>query len=182
MVSSEFVGDYLSTCHTALAEAQALARLADNVTGVANKREAAKWIASCVGALKFEREMREGSDSPLVKLSVLADLQRAVSRAGLADADQAPCLTKIGEIGGLVEGHAKLAQALTKSSLPPVQKLIQLLRMSVGETAPRGPAADRAKIEAVKMLRQPEIRPALASAPEQFAKVRELLGTLGIAA
>jgi hypothetical protein len=182
MVSSEFVGDYLSTCRTALAEAQALARLADNVTGVANKREAAKWIASCVGALKFEREMREGPDSPLVKLSVLADLQRAVSRAGLADADQAPCLSKIGEIGGLVEGHAKLAQALTKSSLPPVQKLIQLLRMSVGETAPRGPAADRAKIEAVKMLRQPELRPALAGAPEQFAKVRELLGTLGIAA
>ena len=182
LVTADFVTLYLERYRTAVTEAQALVRLADNVTGAANKREAARWISSCVGALKFEREMRESPESPTAKLSLLADLQKAVSKAGLAEADQARCVAKIGDIGGLIESDARLTQTLARSTVPPVQRLIYLLRMASGETAPLGACADRAKVEAVRLLKAPEVRPALASQPDQFERVRSLLGAAGLAA
>ena len=41
-----------------------------------------------------------------------------------------------------------------------------LLRFAAGEAAPLGPAADRAKSEALKLMRIPETRAELAKTPE----------------
>ena len=182
LVTTDFVGSYLGAFDTAIAQANALVKLADNVTGQANKREAARWISSVVGALKFEREIREARDPPTAKLALLAELQKAVMKAGLSDTDQQECIAKIGEIGSFVEADVKLTLAIVRSAAPRVQCLVMLLRMAAGETAPLGPAADRAKIEALKLLKAPEFRAALGAAPEQLAQVRTLMGAIGLAA
>ncbi len=182
LVTGDFVNSFLQTSTTALAEAAALVRLADNVTGPANKREAARWIASIVGALKFERELRSTADSPLSKLQTLADLQRSLRKAGLTESDALTSISKIGEIGGLVESDVKLVQVVSRSPAPPVQRLVILLRMAAGETAPLGPCADRAKAEVLRQLRTPEVRSALAASPQQFEQVRGLMTAIGLAA
>ena len=47
--------------------------------------------------------------------------------------------------------------------------------VNMGETAPLGPAADRAKVEAMKLLKAPNVRAELAAAPEVLEKVRGLM-------
>ena len=182
LVTADFVNSFLQSSSTALAEAAALVRLADNVTGANNKREAASWIASIVGALKFERELRSAPESPLSKLQTLADLQRSLRKAGLTESDALTSISKIGEIGGLVEADMKLIQAVSRSPAPPAQRLVILLRMAAGDTAPLGPCADRAKAEVLRQLRTPEVRSALAASPQQFDQVRGLMTAMGLAA
>lgn len=182
LVAGDFVDRYLAGRDGALAEAQALVRLAENMVGTANKRAAARWISASVGALRFEKDLRNGADSPAAKLAVLAELQKAVNAAGLNDADQAGAAGKIGEIGGLIEADAKLTASLARASAPVTQRITLLLQLAAGQTAPLGPAADRAKKEAMRLLSAPEARGEIATDPEGLARIRMLMQTTGLAA
>ena len=183
LVTADFVTAYVKTCTTVLCEAEALTRLCENVTGVANKRSSARWLSACVGSLRFETEMRQASDRTAAqKLGVLAHLQRAVRACGLSDKDEADIATAIGVVGGVVEAEARIVTQLARSPAAPPQKLAVLLRLAAGETAPLGPAADRAKAEAIKLFRAPEARAALAARPEILAPLKTLMRAAGLAA
>ena len=88
----------------------------------------------------------------------------------------------IGAVGGTVEAEAKIVAMVARSPAPLPQKLSVLLRLAAGETAPLGPAADRAKAEAVKLFRAPESRAVLSAAPESLAPLRGLMQAAGLAA
>ena len=182
LVAGDFVDRYLAGRDGALAEAQALVRLAENMVGAANKRAAARWISASVGALRFEKDLRNGADSPSAKLIVLAELQKAVNQAGLNDTDQAAAAGKIGEIGGLIEADAKLTANLARASAPVTQRITLLLQLAAGQTAPLGPAADRAKKEAMRLLSAPEARGEIAADPESLGRIRSLMQGMGLAA
>jgi hypothetical protein len=182
LVAGDFVDRYLAGRDGALAEAQALVRLAENMVGAANKRSAASWISASVGALRFEKDLRNGPESPAAKLAVLAELQKAINQAGLNDADQAAAAGKIGEIGGLIEADSKLTASLARANAPVSQRITLLLRLAAGETAPLGPAADRAKKEALRLLGAPESRGELATDTEGLARIRVLMQSTGLAA
>ena len=184
IVTADFVAAYVKTCTTVLCEAEALTRLCENVTGVANKRSAARWLSACVGSLRFESEMRASSAAQTAaqKLGVLAGLQRAVRACGLTERDSDEINTAIGTVGGAVEAEAKIVMMLARSPAPLVQKLSVLLRLAAGETAPLGPAADRAKAEAIKLFRAPESRAVLSASPETLAPLKGLMQAAGLAA
>lgn len=193
LVISDFVAAYVKPCSTVLCEAEALTRLCENVLGLANKRAAARWLSACVGSLRFESEMRaavagqsHGGPAPVQtaaqKLGVLAALQRSVRGAALSERDQTEICTAIGKVGGVVEAEGRIALQLSRSPAPLQQKLAVLLRLAAGETAPLGPAADRAKAEAVRLFRAPESRATLSAAPETLAPLRGLMKAAGLAA
>jgi hypothetical protein len=182
LVRPDFVESYLGGERTPQGEVEALLWLAENVTGAANKREAGRWIAAHVSALKFETTLRAGAESPAAKLTILADLQRAVARAGFVAEDAAPISARLGEVGGLIEAESRLTTALAKAEAPVLSRLTVLLRFAAGEAAPLGPAADRAKVEALRLIRAPETRAELAKAPEALERVRGLMQTAGLAA
>lgn len=182
LVTSDFVDAYLGRGRTAVEEVQALIWLAENVIGAANKRHASRWIAGAVAALRFETEIREGEETPSVRLGKLAALQRQVGRCGLAPEDSASIQVRLGELGGVIEAEAKLTAALGRAKAPPLHKLTVLLRLAAGETAPLGPAAERARVEALKLVRLPETRTALGKSPDQVDAVRTLLQQAGLAA
>jgi hypothetical protein len=182
LVNSVFVDAYLADRGTVMDEAMALVKLADNVVGVSSKRDAARWITATVGALKFERELREGHGTPTEKLHLLANLQRALSKAGMLAEDQAAAFARIGDIGALVEADSSLTQQLARSHAPLLQKVRTLLRMAAGETAPIGPASEKAKLEALKLLRTPDFRTQMAASPETLPAIRNLLASAGLAA
>jgi hypothetical protein len=182
LVRADFVESYLGAERTPQGEVEALLWLAENVTGAANKRHACRWIAANVGALKFETAIRAGPESPAAKLAALADLQRSVARAGFVSEDAGPIGARIGEVGGLIEASGRLTAALAKAEAPVLSRLTVLLRFAAGEAAPLGPAADRAKAEAIRLMRAPETRLELAKAPEAFDRVRGLMQTAGLAA
>jgi hypothetical protein len=175
LVTGDFVEAYLGTSRTARAEVEALMWLVENVIGAANKRQAGRYLSANVGGMRFEKEFRYGNDSPAVKLEVLAKLQKQAARAGLAPEDYGPIQAKIGDVGGLVEADSKIVAVVAKSSQGPVQRLMTLLRMAIGDTAPIGPTADRARAEALKLVRRDDTRAELARAPERMGQVRELL-------
>ena len=184
LVTADFVAAYVKGCPTVLSEAEALTRLCENVTGAANKRSSARWLAACVGSLRFEGEMRAaaGDQTAAQKLGVLAALARAVKGCGLVERDETEIVSAIGAVGGAVEAEAKIVAMLARAPAPLPQKLSVLLRMAAGDTAPPGPAADRAKGEAVKLFRAPDNRAALAAAPEALAPLRGLMRAAGLAA
>ena len=182
LVREDFVEAYVGGDRTPMGEVEALIWLAENVTGAANKRQASRWIGGKVSALRFETDQRQSAESAPVKLAALAKLQRGVGRAGFAPEDAAPLTTRIGEIGGMVEAETQLTAALARAGAPVVHKLTLLLGLAVGETAPLGPAADRAKLEVVKLMRIPETRAELARTPESVERVRSLLKNAGLAA
>ena len=184
IVTADFVAAYVKPCSTVLCEAEALTRLCENVTGAANKRSAARWLSACVASLRFETEMRNlvAGQTAAQKLGVLAGLQRAIRACDLVERDEAEITTAIGNVGGAVEAEAKIVAMLARSPAPIPQKLSVLLRLAAGETAPLGPAADRAKMEAVRLFRAPEARAALAAAPEALAPLKGLMKAAGLAA
>ena len=184
IVTADFVAAYVKGCESVLCEAEALTRLCENVTGTGNKRSAARWLSACVGSLRFESEMRgpSGTLTAAQKLGVLASLQRAVRACGLTERDNDEINAAIGAVGGTIEAEARIVMMLARSPAPLLQKLSVLLRLAAGETAPMGPAADRAKIEAVKLFRDPESRAVLSAAPETLAPLRGLMQAAGLAA
>ncbi|RZJ05238.1 MAG: hypothetical protein EON89_04885 [Brevundimonas sp.] len=183
LITADFVAAYVGDCKTVLCEAEALARLCENVTGVANKRSAARWLSACVGSLRFETEMRSSpAHTPAQKLGILAALQKSARVCDLSEHDEAEIANTVGVVGGAVETEARLIAVIARSPAPVLQKLNVLLRLAAGETAPLGPVADRAKAEAVKLLRAPDNRAALAAAPETLAPLKGLMQAAGLAA
>ncbi len=183
LVRSDFIEAYLGVTkrRPALAEVQALLWLAENVTGASNRRQANRWVASNVGALRFETELRSSQEPPINKLAALAALQRAILTAMPLEEAQ-PIAARIGEVGGLVEGDAHVVAGLARPSNAPINRLTLLLRFAMGDAAPLGPAAERAKLEATKLMRLHETRQALAEAPEALERIRTLAHSAGMAA
>lgn len=175
LVTGDFVEAYLGRERSAREEAEALMWLVENVIGGANKRQAGRYLAAGVSALRFEKEFRFGPDSASTKLHHLAVLQKSAARGGLAAEDYAPIQTKIGEVAGLVEFDAKLVAQIARGQGAPSQRLLILLQMAVGEACPLGPAADRARHEALRLVRMDDTRADLARVPERMGKVRELI-------
>ena len=185
LVTADFVGAYVNPCPTVLAEAEQLTRLCENVTGGANKRAAARWLSACIGSLRFETEMRQavpGGPSASQKLATLARLQRAVRAAHLGENDQAQIVEAIGAVGANLEADANLIAQIVRAQVSAPQKLAALLKLAVGEAGPLGPAADRARSEAIKLLRAPDVRTALSAAPESVAALKGLMQAAGLAA
>jgi hypothetical protein len=182
LVTSEFVAALLGNDRSAREEAELLTWLCENVVGGANKRQAARYLASHIGQLRFEKEMRSGTDSPAQRLGALAALQRAAGRAGLDATEVAHLQSKLGEIGGLVEADARLTLALAQAPAPVMHRLQLLVKLAAGEAAPLGPAADRARAAAMKLLRSDAARAELAAAPGKLAQVRDMIQAAGLAA
>ncbi len=182
IIASDFVESYLEGRDSPLFEAQALVHLAENVAGAVNKRAAGRWILASISALRFEKELRYGPETAAVKLAALAALQRGVQKAGLAESDGEEIVLKIGEVGGWIETDSKLVALIVRAEAPVHHRLTLLLRLACGEAAPRGPAAERAKAEALKLLRMPETRAELASGSETLERVKELMAQAGLAA
>ncbi|MFN3521244.1 MAG: hypothetical protein ACK4YQ_03270 [Phenylobacterium sp.] len=182
LITGDFVESYLGTEKSAAEEVEALIWLVENVIGAANKRQAARYLAAVVMALRFEKEFRYGPDSPAAKLATLARLQRAVGRGGLLPDDYQPIQVKLGDLGGMVEADAKLTATVARAAAPAAHRLTLLLKLATGEAAPLGPAADRARMEALRLARLDDTRAELAAAPERMAQVKDLFMQAGVAA
>lgn len=175
LIAGDFVLALIGEGRPVTEEVEKLIRLTENVTGQANKRAAARYLETNLNAVRFEKEMRGGSESPSVRLATLAALQRAIGRANLVEADSKPIQTRLGEVGGMIEADSKLTALLAKAPLPVTNRLSLLIKMASGESAPLGPAADRARLEVNRLVRTPELRDELTRSPEKATEVREIL-------
>jgi hypothetical protein len=183
LVTGDFVEAYLGMGKSSRQEADALVWLTENVIGAANKRSAGRWLQAVVASLRFEKEIVAATtETPAIRLASLAALQRAVGACGLVDEDCDPIKGKLGAIGGLIEAQAGLARQLAKANAPAVQRLTLLLKLAGGDSAPLGPAADRARSEALKLIRQDDVRAELSQAPIQAEDMRDLIQRAGLAA
>lgn len=182
LVAGDFVEAYLGPEKTAREEAEALVWLTENVIGASNKRLAARWLRGTISSLRFDQELKAGEETAAVKLAALASLQRAVGRCGMMEEDRDPIQAKLGDMGGAVEAAAKLTASIAKAPAPAIHRLTLLLRLASGESAPLGPAADRARAEAMKLVRHDDTRAELSQAPDQASAVRDLIQQAGLAA
>ena len=182
LVTAEFVEALLGRDGSARQEAEQLIWLAENVIGAANKRQAARYLVTHIGSLRFEKELRYGPDSPGARLAVLAALQRSIGRTGLVPEDLDPIQGKLGDLGGLIEADCKMCAVISAARAPTLARLQLLLKMATGEGAPHGPAADRARAAAMKLLRSDAARSELSATPEALSQVRDMIQAAGLAA
>lgn len=182
LVTGDFVEAYLGSGMTSRQEVEALIWLTENVIGAANKRQASGWLKAVVASIRFEKEMTTAHEHAGARLGELAALHKAVGRCGLVPEDFQPIQEKLGDLGGQVEAAAKLSQIVARANVPLLQRLILLLKLASGENAPLGPAANRARAEALRLFKMDETRAELAGAPDQFRQVRDLINQAGLAA
>ena len=176
LVAADFVEAYLEKDRAPIQDAIDLVWLLENVTGGANKRQAIRWLLAAVTSLRFEGEVLSNSaSSPGARLLHIAELYRESARAGGDVAGTEEVLRRLADIGGRIEAENKLTAMLVRAQAPFAQKLGVLIKMAAGETAPPGPASDRAKAEALRLVRAPEAREQLAGAPEIMEQVRALV-------
>lgn len=175
LLNGEFIESLLGRDRSAREEVTILIRLAENVMGAVNKRQAARWLSANITALRFEKELRQGPDSAVAKLAALAGLQRTVARSGLVREDYEPLCAKLGDLGAQVEADARLVTMLVRSPAPLAQRLALLVKLATGDAGPVGPVADKARAEALKLARAPEARDEIAASPETMDLIKGLV-------
>jgi hypothetical protein len=117
LLNGEFIESLLGRDRSSREEMQMLIRLAENVMGAVNKRTAARWLSANVLALRFERELRQGPDSPAAKLAALAGLQRP-GPLGPGGRGLRTAVRPLGEVGGMIEADARLVAMLVRAPAP----------------------------------------------------------------
>ena len=177
LLNGEFIEALLGRDRSAREEITILIRLAENVMGAVNKRQAARWLSANITALRFEKELRQGPDSPASKLAALAGLQKTVARSGLVREDYEPLCNKLGELGAAVETDSRLLTMLVRAPAPLAHRLALLVKLATGEAGPTGPVADKARREAMKLARAPETREELAASPATMDLLKGLMQT-----
>lgn len=182
LVTRDFVETYLGEGRSAHAEAEALIWLTENIIGATAKREAGRWLQSLVFSLRFEKEYCDSDTPPALKLSQLARLQKAAGRCGLIEETSGPIQERLGAVGGLVESEGRFVIMMAHADAPALNRLTVLLKLACGETAPLGPAADKARLEALKLARHEATRAELTEAPERVDAIRDLLKHASLAA
>ncbi|MBP2159369.1 MULTISPECIES: hypothetical protein [Asticcacaulis] len=182
LVSSDFVASLTQNANTASEEIDKLIWLCENVAGAANKRQAARWLASAITSLKFEREIRNSNTPAPQRLQQLAQMQKKVLKAALSDADRDEIMAKLGHIGGQIAGDIHLIQQTLKAPVSPMNKLAMLLNFAAGNGAPLGPVSDQAKAEVMRLLRIPQIRDSLMGNPQALAALKPMMQAAGLAA
>ena len=182
LVSADFVEAYVGPATTPLDEVNLLVRLCENVTGGSAKRSAARWLSAAVTALRFERSLRESDTGAGQRLAILAELQTRVRACELTERDEIDICEILGRVGDSVEADGRVSVQLARAQAPLGHRLALLLRMACGQSCPTGPAADRAKAEAVRLLRQAESRKVLSGEPETLATLKPLMQSAGLAA
>ena len=175
LLNGDFIDSLLGRDRSAYEEIKMLIRLAENVMGAVNKRNAARWLNANISAMRFEKELRAGPDSPVAKLSNLAILQRQLTRSGLVREDFEPLCAKLGDIGALIEADSRLLTMLVRAPAPLPHRLQLLAKLAMGEAGPTGPVAEKARNEALKLAKDPSSRDQLASSPQTIDLIRTLL-------
>lgn len=175
LLNGDFIEALLGRDRSAHEEIKMLIRLAENVMGAVNKRNTARWLNANISAMRFEKEMRAGPDSPVAKLSNLAGLQRQLVRSGLVREDFEPLCAKLGEIGALIEADSRLLTMLVRAPAPLPHRLQLLAKLALGEAGPTGPVAEKARNEALKLAKDPSSREQLASSPQTMDLLKTLL-------
>lgn len=176
LLNGDFIDALLGRDRSAHEEIKMLIRLTENVMGAVNKRNAGRWLNANISAMRFEKEMRQGPDSPVAKLSQLAGLQRSLQRSGLVREDHEPLCAKLGEIGSLIEGDSRLLSMLVRAPAPLPHRLQLLAKLAMGEAGPTGPVAERARAEALKLAKDPASREQLAGSPQSMDLIKTLVG------
>ncbi|WP_066683213.1 hypothetical protein [Caulobacter sp. CCH9-E1] len=174
LLNGEFIDSLLGRDRSSYEEIKILIRLAENVMGAVNKRNAARWLNGNISAMRFEKEMRQGPDSPIAKLSQLAGLQRQLIRSGLVREDFEPLCAKLGDIGAQIEADTRLLTMLVRAPAPLPHRLTLLAKLAMGESGPTGPVADKARAEALKLARGPGAREELAESPATLDLIKSL--------
>jgi hypothetical protein len=181
LVSSDFVSS-LTQGLSPSEEIEKLIWLCENVAGAANKRQAARWLASAITSLKFEREIRNSNTPAPQRLQLLAQMQKKVLKAALADADRDEIMAKLGQIGAQIANDIHLIQQTLKAASPPMHKLAMLLNFAAGNNVPLGPVSEQAKAEVMRLLRVPQIRESLMGNPQALAALKPMMQAAGLAA
>lgn len=175
LVSAEFIEALIAQAKNASEEVDLLLMLTENVTGSTNQRQAARWLISALGSVKFERDMRDPNTSTSGRLQKLANWQWRTLTINLHEKDVEDIAFKLGALGGLIAQDVKLLSHLLRASPDPLKALTLMLGFATGKTGPFGPLSDQAKIESMKILRNPDVRRLLAEQPQMLEVIKPLL-------
>jgi hypothetical protein len=100
----------------------------------------------------------------------------------MTERDEKEICESLGRIGDAIEADGRVSLQLARAQAPVGQRLTLLLRMACGLSCPTGPAAERAKAEAIRLLRHADSRKVLSGEPETLATLKPLMQSAGLAA
>ena len=182
LVTADFVDSLTRLAKTPLEEVEKLIWLCENVAGAANKRQAARWLVSSVGALKFEREIRDTTRPAPQRLQWLALMQKRVRPAQLAEKDCDEICLKLGTFGAQIADEVRLIPNVMRTGAPALHRLAMLLTFASGQAAPLGPVSEQAKVEVMRLFKDPVVRQNLVNNPQALQQLKPMMQAAGLAA
>ncbi|WP_140984443.1 hypothetical protein [Asticcacaulis tiandongensis] len=179
LVSSTFIDALLQGADDGAEELERLVWLCENVVGISNKREAARWMLTALTGVKFERVMRESHRPVGQKLRQLAGLQQRISGAGLNEKDSQEAHERLGQMGAVMAQEAQVIKQIARTPQP-MQRVAALLGFATGQAAPAGPLSDQARAEVMRQLKDPDVRAELSKDGTGLMALKPLLQKIGI--
>lgn len=141
MVEQHLLDVLLTGAASPAAELMILASVLENVAGDANRRRALQVLE---GALATRRLEDAASEAPEAALADLGRLYRRTLRAGAGVAGVDAFLEAIGQVGGRIEAAHRVVKSIADGVGPRDRRIALLERLATAETAPPGPAVERA--------------------------------------
>lgn len=141
MVDQHLLDVLLAGASSPAAELGILGTVLENVAGDANRRRALQVLE---GALATRRLEDQAQFAPEAALTALAQLHRRTQRSAAGVAGLDTFLETIGEVGGRIEAAHKVVKRVADGLGGRDRKIAILERMACAETAPPGPAVERA--------------------------------------
>jgi hypothetical protein len=155
LVALDALSEILNDTCTVDVKIERLLLVEENIIGVENKRRIADFLGTLLLSNTFEGRFLDPNVPALQRLKRLVELQTAMSRAGIPDAQKKAFCESIDRIGCQVEGQAKLIESVTLRAKNPVDRALTLLRLCTGGVLTEGRLSQRARDTVVSCLSQP---------------------------
>jgi hypothetical protein len=133
-----------------------------SMVGEHNKYKLATFLRAVIGAHKTELWLAKGGAKILQRLSVCAQAQKQVLRSGFSDEDKLEISTALDRLCYEVMVQNKAFEQIENRDMSALQKAIILLKLPDQNLVTLGKCAEEANRRALKLLRDPQARSALA--------------------
>ncbi len=173
LLASDVIEPFLEAIKSPPERIRRLLNLETNIVGLENKRSLAAILMPQITGHMTERHYMESGDSPVARLKEIAAFQTLVLQADFPDLNKRQLAEALDTLACEVESRAGLIEGICRRDTATENQIIALLRLVIGGVFAEGQMERRAKLAALRLIRQPVFSQTLVQGPPADVKKRD---------
>ncbi|MGF1456595.1 MAG: hypothetical protein ACFB6R_14605 [Alphaproteobacteria bacterium] len=172
LLASDIIEPYLEALPDQPTRIRKLLALEPNLVGQDNKRSLASILLPQITAHGTERHYLTAKINPVVKLREIAAFQAQVLSSDFPDTNRRQLAEALDILACDVEARVQVIEGICKRDVAAEEKVLALLRLVTGTVFTQGEMLRRAKLSAVRLIREPQFMKRLAQSAMMEDKVK----------